>query len=141
MDSSFPLVCIWDFIWTREGKRRNNKTTNTTSLLAISLSIMVGLWLSLNVLSFQTSLETWTTAAIIFGGWSLRSHCKFGNESERMEGLAINNIIACLSQRMTCYPSRLCLRLNLWSRGRSYIIFGLWIFIIMPSPTLSFHIY
>ena len=43
---------------------------------------MVGLWLSLNVLSFQTSLETWTTAAIIFGGWSLRSHCKFGNESE-----------------------------------------------------------
>merc|ERR1711937_325366 len=26
---------------------------------------MVGLWLSLNVLSFQTSLETWTTAAII----------------------------------------------------------------------------
>ena len=25
----------------------------------------VGLWLSLNVLSFQTSLETWTTAAII----------------------------------------------------------------------------
>ena len=42
---------------------------------------MVGLWLSLNVLSFQTSLETWTTAAIIFGGWSLRSHCKFGNES------------------------------------------------------------
>lgn len=27
--------------------------------------IMVGLWLSLNVLSFQTSLETWTTAAII----------------------------------------------------------------------------
>jgi len=29
---------------------------------------MVGLWLSLNVLSFQTSLETWTTAAII--NWS-----------------------------------------------------------------------
>ena len=29
---------------------------------------LVGLWLSLNVLSFQTSLETWTTAAII--NWS-----------------------------------------------------------------------
>ena len=41
----------------------------------------VGPTLSVNVLSFQTSLETWTTAAIIFGGWSLRSHCKFGNES------------------------------------------------------------
>ena len=34
---------------------------------------MVGLWLSLNVLSFQTSLETWTTAAIInwTGRWMM----------------------------------------------------------------------
>jgi len=35
---------------------------------------MVGLWLSLNVLSFQTSLETWTTAAII--NWKKRAAVK-----------------------------------------------------------------
>ena len=32
---------------------------------------MEGLWLSLNVLSFQTSLETWTTAAII--NWTTKT--------------------------------------------------------------------
>ena len=40
----------------------------TPSPLYRPSQIMVGLWLSLNVLSFQTSLETWTTAAII--NWS-----------------------------------------------------------------------
>ena len=64
---------------------------------------MVGLWLSLNVLSFQTSLETWTTAAIINWkrspkgdscGWSRAK----GKESPRpitaSISFPINNVIA-----------------------------------------------
>merc|ERR1712070_31716 len=46
-------------------QRMGNFDIKTSPSQPTNQRLLVGLWLSLNVLSFQTSLETWTTAAII----------------------------------------------------------------------------